>query len=75
MILRENYFWGLRDEPYLFEVDVHGKLIGGCVLSSPGSTHKSRRISAALVALNISERLGQQNPVAAARLMTELQGI
>ena len=74
IVLRENYFWGLPDEPYRFEFEVSGRLHTGRALSIPGSANRCLRISAALVACDIAERHGQTNTVALARLRTELQG-
>jgi len=74
MILRENYFWGLPDEPYHWECEVRGRFLTGRIVSTPGSPNPCRRISAALVALDIAERHGEHNHVSEARLMTEIQG-
>jgi hypothetical protein len=72
--LRDDYFWGLPDEPYHWELEVSGRFLTGRILSTPGSANPCRRISAALVACDIAERQGQINTVALARLRTELQG-
>ena len=68
------YWYGLADVPYHWELEICGRVCGGRIVSRPGSDRREKRISAQLVALHIAESRGERNPVAEARLLTELQG-